>query len=142
MEEKKGAPPKPVVEVTMPDVSQPVFVQMLKFIYTDQVEITSPNEAIDLWTISDRYRLDALKFQAESYLHVNLTVSKAIEIGQTESLQLFEQLKELLVSFLADHFEEAMDLPGFVQIPAALLHSILRQVKAIKQQNKILQNAA
>lgn len=50
-----------------------------------------------------------LKFMAENYLHEGLDVAKAIEIAQAENLQLFDALRELLVSFLAKHFEDAME---------------------------------
>ena len=64
------------------DIDADVFVEMLRFIYTDEVK-NIKNLAAKLLVAADKYMLDLLKLKCEKVLAENITVENCEEFNHS-----------------------------------------------------------
>jgi len=124
-------------EIELKDVSYSPFMVVLEYLYSDKLNVTSIDQAIEVWRIAEKYGLSHLKHLAEVYVNEKITCEKAIEACQNAAIQSLNIFKTV-IAFLANNFEEAMELPSFVSIPRAMLHDVLKRVKQVKRIVSIL----
>ena len=74
------------------DIEPDVFKEMLRFIYTDQVENVDAL-AEKLLAAADKYMLDLLKTKCEAYLATNITGENCCQLLILADLHSVERLK-------------------------------------------------
>ncbi len=115
-----------------------LFMPVLRYIYTDRLELGSIDSAVGVWILADQYQLEALKVLVEEHVEHNLTTKKAIELCSSGDLLLHDQLRELITVFIAKRFDSCMDSTALVHIPPMVLHDVLCAVKALKEVSGLL----
>lgn len=95
-------------KVVITDVTDDVFREMLRFIYTGKVQ-NLPNMADTLLAAADKYDLERLKIMCEEALCTNLSVENAATVLILADLHNAEQLKAQTIDFINTHASEVMD---------------------------------
>ena len=112
------------------DVSHPVFMKMLEFLYTDQVADIPPDIAVPLLMASELYLLDRLKGLCEDAIRKSITVENVIGIFLASHRHRAEGLKEICLEFILEHLEAVKQNRGFQELkqePELLMEIIMRQ---------------
>lgn len=124
MEERKNG------RVEIKDLTQDVFSEILKFMYTGN----SPNVdrmANALLSAADKYQLERLKLMCEDALCQNLTVENAADTLILADLHCAEHLKTMCIKFINSHVSEVMDTPGWSILVDNHSHLIAEAFKAL-----------
>eukprot|EP00467_Chlorarachnion_reptans_P011370 CAMPEP_0114523542 /NCGR_PEP_ID=MMETSP0109-20121206/21347_1 /TAXON_ID=29199 /ORGANISM="Chlorarachnion reptans, Strain CCCM449" /LENGTH=735 /DNA_ID=CAMNT_0001704865 /DNA_START=61 /DNA_END=2268 /DNA_ORIENTATION=- len=90
--------------------------------------------AIKLWLAAERYEIPKLQRKMEDLIRVRLNVDAAIvACQQTPNLEGHQELREILISYLAKNIDAAMVKREFVQIRTDFLHKICTQSQMMKR---------
>lgn len=105
------------------------FAKMLCYLYTNQIDWTNDNNGMDettdenisftieIYCIADRYLLTDLRQRAKNRIFEELTVNNVAEI-MFRLVPKYEDLKEPILSFMAENFEEVCNSKGFKDVLA------------------------
>mmetsp|Transcript_5128 Transcript_5128/g.7089 ORF Transcript_5128/g.7089 Transcript_5128/m.7089 type:complete len:496 (-) Transcript_5128:14-1501(-) len=116
-------------EIEIKDVSHPVFIKVLEFLYTDTVEEISPEIAVPLLMAAELYLLERLKAICEDSIRKSITVDNVISIFMAAHRHNAEGLKEIGLDFILDHLESVKLTQGFQELkqePELLMEIIMR----------------
>uniref|UniRef100_A0A7S2UT53 BTB domain-containing protein n=1 Tax=Fibrocapsa japonica TaxID=94617 RepID=A0A7S2UT53_9STRA len=105
-------------EIEIKDVSHPVFLKMLEFLYTDTVEDIPYEIAVQLLMASEQYLLDRLKALCEDSIRKSITVDNVISVFMAAHRHRAEGLKEIGLEFILDHLEDVKMSTGFQLLKA------------------------
>ncbi|XP_043482893.1 speckle-type POZ protein B-like [Leptopilina heterotoma] len=92
--------------VQIDDIKPTLFQQMLKFIYTDQVE-NLKETAFELLYAAEKYQLDNLKCMCIKSLNDNLSINSVFKTLEVAELYSIESLKNECLKFM---YEEKFDI--------------------------------
>jgi len=84
--------------INIPDISPDNFNELLRFIYTDRVQLTQGN-AEPLLAAADKYLLPSLKSKCEEYLIKYLTTENCVEMVRLGDLHNTLILKRMTQEF-------------------------------------------
>ncbi|GES79754.1 BTB/POZ protein [Rhizophagus clarus] len=107
------------------------FAKILCYLYTNQIDWTNNNNnnsmdestdndissTIEIYCIADRYLLTDLRQRAKNRIFEELTVNNVAEI-MFRLVPKYEDLKEPILSFMAENFEEVCNSKGFKDVLA------------------------
>ena len=88
--------------VNIVDVAPDIFQAVLRFIYTDKVDLTSQNSVAFL-SVANRYNLGLLKWKSEACLAKHLSVDNCCQLLVQADLHAATNLKKSAVSFIRKH---------------------------------------
>ena len=88
--------------IEIQDVKANVLVEVLRDMYTDQVE-NMEKVATELLSAADNYAMNDLKSECAQYLCKNMNVENAIEIFEVAEKHNVAQLKENALRFIKLH---------------------------------------
>ena len=113
-------------QVVIDNVSVDIFKQLLIYIYSGNVQLSSVEQALDLICVSDRYFIDTLKTNCESYITSNITNEDVLDVLQVaENCRLY-QLKDLCLSLIVNNISILANKEAeLLRLPQALVVSIL-----------------
>lgn len=117
-------------EIEIRDMSHPVFLKLLEFLYTDDVEDLGPDMAIPLLIAAELYLLDRLKGICEDAIRKSITVHNVISIFMAAHRHRAAGLREIGLDFILDNLEEVKLTNGFQELkeePELLMEIIMRQ---------------
>jgi len=106
------------------DCSPSVFIDILKFIYTDSCFISEENSNA-LMEQANFFQLDRLKAICENYWRDNLNVNNACSIIQTADRFNATQLRDFAREFIFSHIHEVIATEGFKELDQVLVSQIL-----------------
>lgn len=92
-------------------------IQMLLFLYTDQVELSECTNMWDLYTISNKYLVTDLELKAKAKIIEDISVSNAAE-GLFGNAWKWPELKKKFLKFVVKHFHAIRNSPGYKYIVA------------------------
>jgi len=104
------------------------FAKMLSYLYTNQIDWTISNNTntiqennisltIEIYCIADRYLLTDLCQRAKNRIFEELTIDNVAEI-MFRLVPKYEDLKEPILSFMAENFEDVCNSKGFKDVLA------------------------
>jgi len=104
------------------------FAKMLTYLYTNQIDWVNNNTTtdennnnisftIEIYCIADRYLLTDLCQRAKNRIFEELTVNNVAEI-MFRLVPKYEDLKEPILSFMAENFEDVCNSKGFKDVLA------------------------
>mmetsp|Transcript_9110 Transcript_9110/g.23056 ORF Transcript_9110/g.23056 Transcript_9110/m.23056 type:complete len:650 (+) Transcript_9110:250-2199(+) len=116
------------VERTIPilDISRPVFLMLLEFLYTDSVKI-DVEKAVELYIAADIYRLERLRDMCCTVVRRNLNAENAGQLLQSAHQNHCQILRELCMSYIVKTFDVVSKTEGIKQVSHELLLEILSQ---------------
>lgn len=118
-------------QITIKDMEPKVFREVLRFIYTDQVE-GLPQMACELLAAADRYDLARLKVMCEIALIKCITVNSATETLIFADLHRAKELKARTVQFIGENLMMMPNWGEFCSARPDLIAEILNGVAASK----------
>lgn len=92
-------------EITLEEVSYPIFMECLKYIYTDKPNITNEN-AIELLGAANFYKLDRLKALLEQTIKELITVDNAAYVLEAADRHAAKQLYGVALDFIVHNYKE------------------------------------
>ncbi|CAG8790461.1 4380_t:CDS:2 [Dentiscutata erythropus] len=122
-------PPQIRYKVNVTDVHEDTFLEMLRYLYTNNLEFDSTSlhkRPLDIFIIADKYLIPDLRQLAKSQIYKDLTVDNAAEIlfGQVYE---WDDLKKDVMKYVVSEFSKIRKTDGYkkvilnnVEFPAAV----------------------
>jgi hypothetical protein len=111
--------------VSIPDIRHPVFLAMLEYLYTGNLDITL-DIAIELLTAADQYTIAELKHRCGAVLHANINVENVSEIFQAADQHEVESLRVKCMEFILKNYDTVSDTDSFLALRKEHLKEILQ----------------
>lgn len=124
MREATGEP------IVVRDISYPVFLKVMEFIYTDCIRQTDLEVGIHLMIASEQFMLDRLKALCEDLIRSDITVDTVISIVIASHQHNAVSLKELALEFIQCHLDDPVVMRGLTELksePDLLLELVRRK---------------
>ena len=99
--------------VDIEDIKPEVFQILLRFIYTDQVDLKNEETAEELLVVADRYMLKLLKNLCEDFLGGKLSVANCAELLMLADLHNATYLQEMSAGFIRRNSGSVMKTDGW-----------------------------
>jgi len=111
-------------EIKIPNVSKPVFLLLMEYLYTDAVTI-GIEHAVELYILSDLYQLERLRNICITVIKRNLSIDNAPTILQTATDEDCHVLKDVCMEYVITNFEMISKSDNIRAISHSLLLEIL-----------------
>lgn len=98
--------------IELQDVSHPVFLRVLEYLYSDNVANVSLETAIHLMIASEHFLLDRLKSLCEDIIRRDIQLDNAIEILVASHRHRAGNLKEIALEFILRNLSETAIMNG------------------------------
>lgn len=110
--------------IRLPGISKSVFMLLLQYIYTDEVNLELAN-VVELYQAGDRFQLPKLQGVCAEVAEEQMTVEHAaIFLQRAHDLNCLE-LKEIAVSFVRSNFVDVSQTQGMNTMSAELMREIV-----------------
>ncbi len=128
-ESKKG-------KIEIPNISHAVFLAIMTFVYTGQIEFNHEN-AFELLEASEIFCLASLKDQLCQYLKNSITEETAVEILIVSKTFSLTSLSEKCIAFAIDNYNTFIEKDAFLPLEShsSLLLEILRRINNPQRKN-------
>lgn len=116
-----NVPKKYIVTVT--DCHPETFKAMLRFLYTNQIDFypsSSHRRPIDIFIIADKYLITDLRDRAKTKILKDLTPESAIEMLFSFDKWLWEDLKEVIMTYVVRKFDDVKETEIFKELSAKI----------------------
>lgn len=112
--------------IPIPEMSRPVFLLLLEYIYTDSVKIELEH-AIELYIAADLYQLERLRDMCCTVVRRNLNAENSGPLLQNATESHCHILKEVCMAYVVENFDVVSKTEGIKQVSHSLLLEILAQ---------------
>lgn len=113
-------------EIELPDVEPSAFLHLLKFLYTDEVQIGPETVMTTLYT-AKKYAVSALEEHCVDFLKSNLGSDNAFLLLTQAKLFDEPQLAALCLDMIDKYTADAFNADGFTDIDPATLNAVLER---------------
>merc|ERR1712050_634151 len=120
-------------QIVLPDITHPVFLLLLEYIYTDQVGDISSDLAVHLLIAAERFLLDRLKALCEDIIRKSISIDNVVQIIMTAKSHRAEGLKDICMDFIITNEERIKTTPAFrelIQEPTLMYELLMRRKPA------------
>jgi len=114
-------------EVTLPDVQYEIFLDILKYIYTDEGCLSSPDRAIEIIGAANYFKLDRLKSLCEIAIKDSIDIENAAYIFQVASRHEAWQLKAFTMDFIMENYDQVSNSKCFEDLDKPLLVEVTKE---------------
>jgi len=101
--------------ITINSVSHRVFLALLEYLYTDEVDI-SLDIAMDLFEAADHFGVDRLKKLCEKKILVSINVDSAATILQAANMRVAHGLRQSCMDYILRNFDLVSKTPAFEEM--------------------------
>jgi len=98
--------------VEIDDIAPDIFEALLRFIYTDRIDLTTINTK-DLLAAANKYLLPLLKFQCQRFLSESINIENCVELLALADLHNAEHLKKSALNFTRRYHAEIIQTEGW-----------------------------
>ena len=102
-------------EVVINDVRHPIFLALLEYLYTDNVDI-SLEIAMELFQAADQFGVDRLKRMCESKMLASINVENAATIFHAADAHAARSLREKCLNFVLTNFDAVTRTAAFEEM--------------------------
>eukprot|EP00612_Vaucheria_litorea_P006419 CAMPEP_0171479238 /NCGR_PEP_ID=MMETSP0946-20130122/5282_1 /TAXON_ID=109269 /ORGANISM="Vaucheria litorea, Strain CCMP2940" /LENGTH=512 /DNA_ID=CAMNT_0012010083 /DNA_START=25 /DNA_END=1563 /DNA_ORIENTATION=+ len=102
-------------EVVLDDIRRPIFIALLQYLYTDEVDIAL-DAAMDLFQAADRFGVDRLKRMCESKMLKSINIDNAAAIFHAADMHDAKSLREKCLNFLLANFDKVTKSQAFEEM--------------------------
>lgn len=102
-------------EIVLPDVRHPIFLAMLEYLYTDQVNVPL-DIAMELFQTADHFGVERLKKICEYKMLASINVENAASIFHAADLHNAKSLREKCLNFILANFDPVTKTPCFEEM--------------------------
>lgn len=93
------------LQVTIENISHDIFLLMLRYLYTDDCEITLEN-AMELFEAADIYGIDRLKSMCEQTIISSIDIDNAAAIFHASDMHHAQYLREMALNYILEKFDD------------------------------------
>mmetsp|Transcript_29585 Transcript_29585/g.62882 ORF Transcript_29585/g.62882 Transcript_29585/m.62882 type:complete len:512 (+) Transcript_29585:125-1660(+) len=101
--------------ITIPQVSHRVFLSLLEYLYTDEVEINM-EVAMDLFMAADQFGVERLKRLCEQKILVSINIDSAATILQAANMHIAHGLRQSCMDFILRNFDAVSKTAAFEEM--------------------------
>ena len=116
--------------VKIEGIEPTVFAEVLRFIYTDEVE-NLDELAAELLAAAERYMLDFLKAKCEAYLSEKITVETCAELLLLADLHSADRLKKMVLDFFRFRIAEVAETASWQQLMKSANPLLFRDISMV-----------
>merc|ERR1712217_469532 len=99
----------------IPQVSHRVFLALLEYPYTDEIEINL-DIAMDLFVAADQFGVERLKRLCEKKILLSINVDSVATILQAANMHIAHGLRQSCMDFILRHFDTVSKTPAFEEM--------------------------
>merc|ERR1719235_1300801 len=122
-------------QIVLHDVSHPVFLHLLEYIYTDQVGDMGSELAVHLLIAAERFLIDRLKALCEDIIRKSISIDNVVQIMMAAKAHRATSLKDICMDFIISNEEKIKSTPAFrelIQEPALMYELLMRRRTPLK----------
>merc|ERR1712014_494266 len=101
--------------ITINNVSHRVFLVLLEYLYTDEVEI-SLDIAMDLFVAADQFGVERLKRLCEKKILISINIDSVATILQAANVHVAEGLRQSCMEFILRNFDAVSKTAAFEEM--------------------------
>mmetsp|Transcript_127525 Transcript_127525/g.408186 ORF Transcript_127525/g.408186 Transcript_127525/m.408186 type:complete len:521 (+) Transcript_127525:105-1667(+) len=101
--------------ITIPQVSHRVFLALLEYLYTDEVEICL-EIAMDLFVAADQFGVERLKMLCEKKILTSINIDSVATILQAATMHLAHGLRQSCMDFILQNFDAVSKTAAFEEM--------------------------
>merc|ERR1712032_225506 len=101
--------------VAINNVSHRVFLALLEYLYTDEVEI-GLEIAMDLFVAADQFGVERLKRLCENKILVSINIDSVATILQAANVHVADGLRQSCMDFILRNFDAVSKTPAFEEM--------------------------
>jgi len=113
-------------EILIPDTSFAIFLSLLEFLYTDNVDSLNAEEAILLFSAADLYNLERLKDMAAVVVRRAINDDNAAKLLQVSHDSHASDIKDICLQFVISKFDTISKSEGIQNMSHELLIECLQ----------------
>jgi hypothetical protein len=102
-------------EVVIPDVRHSIFLALLEYLYTDDLEVHL-DAAMELFETADRFGVERLKKMCESKMLESINVDNAAGLFHAADQHNASGLRVQCLAFILSHFDAVTKTKGFEEM--------------------------
>lgn len=114
--------------ITINNVSYPVFVALLEYLYTDDIEINL-DMAMDLFVAADQFGVERLKKLCEKKILVSINIENASTILQAANLHHATGLRQSCFDFILRNFDVVSKTAAFEEMGRSTMELVFEILK-------------
>jgi spore coat polysaccharide biosynthesis protein SpsF (cytidylyltransferase family) len=99
----------------MEQVSHPIFLSVLEYLYTDNVDIPL-SSAMELFEAADLFCIPRLKTMCEKRMLQSITIENAASIFHAADLHSAAALRRKAMKYILSHFEDVSKTESFEEM--------------------------
>lgn len=112
----------PIIDIFIENYSYEIIYQFLKYLYTDECDITMINVS-ELLKLAKEYEVQSLELYCLHFIRYKLSPLKSLELSIKNNL---ETIKQESLLYIAENFATFIMHPTFLDIDSCTLNAILR----------------
>ncbi|XP_067127883.1 BTB/POZ domain-containing protein 6-B-like [Centruroides vittatus] len=116
-------------EIVITDIKENIFEFMLKYIYTDEFQLESPGEIIQVYYAAHKYHIPQLMYLCREKIQSKLSGNNACEIFQVALLLEDETLINKCEAIIPRYTKEVLESESFEKLSADALKYLIQQNK-------------
>jgi protein-L-isoaspartate O-methyltransferase len=113
-------------ELNISEFSYEPFMEMIKFVYTDDCVLT-PDNCVLILELANYYKLDRLKAMCEYRLHLDVDTENVASFLMVADRFNAQQLRSFCLQYILDNIKDVIKTKAFNELDRDLINSILIQ---------------
>lgn len=113
-----------ITELTIDDFSRESFMEMIKFLYLEETNVTAEN-ALEIFKLSKEYKIDGLEQVYTNFITQDLDVNNVCKLLEDSLLHKNTSLKYKCVNFIERHIVDVLQHTTIVDVNKETLSIIL-----------------
>lgn len=102
-------------EITIPDISKETFTKFLRYLYTDDIQLTV-DTAIQMMSVARKYCVDRLVNKCVTFLNENMTADNVHGVYEHAHIYTEENIKADCIRVMSKDDGRGLRSPGFVEL--------------------------
>merc|ERR1711937_220267 len=111
-------------EIAIPNIDPPVFLSILEFLYTGQLELRV-DTVFQIYKSADQYLLDDVKSACRTFIHSSLNLEHALTLLENARSCKFMEIYQVCLSFVAAHASALLKSDEFLQLTEETIMDLL-----------------
>jgi protein-L-isoaspartate(D-aspartate) O-methyltransferase len=113
-------------ELNISEFTYEPFMEMIKFVYTDDCVLT-PDNCVLILELANYYKLDRLKAMCEYRLHLDVDTENVASFLMVADRFNAQQLRSFCLQYILDNIKDVIKTKAFNELDRDLINSILIQ---------------
>jgi len=118
-----------------------LFLVLLSYLYTDKISIHSPENALELYALAQRFQVDRLKRICLAYLANAFTIENAAQVFMAAEKFQISDLRERALQFILQNFNEVSRSVSFEEMGRTNVELVFQILRARGDSNGIVEDS-